>query len=128
MLLGSEIGYAHLADLALITERGQRLSQLRGMGEQVGTMNLVQVDDIDVEAGERRLAGRSNGRGARVVGRGRSDPSLGGQHHAVAQFGGCGQDPAKVGLGLPESGSAPVEPVHIGGVHQVDAEPQSRLQ
>ena len=128
VLLGGEIRYAHFADLPLIAQRGQCGGQLGRMGEQIGPVDLVEVDYVDPEASERCLTGGGDSRWARVVGGGWGDPSLGGQHHPISQLGRRGQNSTQVALGLAESGPAPVEAVHIGGVHQVHAEIQCGLQ
>ena len=47
---------ADLADLAGVTQLGERFGDVGGMAVQVGTVDLVEVDHVDLQAAQRRLA------------------------------------------------------------------------
>ena len=54
---GDEVGDAEVADLALLEEGVEGGGDFVGVHEQVGTVELVDVDGVDVEAFEGFLAG-----------------------------------------------------------------------
>jgi len=91
-------------------------------------VNLVQVNRFDIQATETVVAGRNEVLLARVVGRGRANAALGGQHHAIPQLGVSGQNRTQQLFVSPETGAAPIEAVHVSGVNQIHARVQSGLQ
>ena len=115
------IRHPDFADLALLAEAGQRGSHIGGVGVQVGTVDLVQVDHVDPEAPERIVARRAQPFVGAVVGNRRTDAALRGQDQPIAQAGSSGEHPTEQCLDLAEPGAAPVQAVDVGRVDQVHA-------
>jgi len=122
------VGHPDGAHLALGDQRAEGVGERRRMGEQVGPVDLVEVDHVDPEAPQRGLARSPQRRGRGVVGHRRHDPTLGGQHDAVSQAGAGGEDPAEERLVGPESGAAPVEAVDVGVIDEVHPQADRGLE
>ena len=101
---------ADLADLAGVTEFSERCGDVGGMAVQVGTVDLVEVDHVDLQAAQRRLARGPQVLRRRVVRRRRHDATLGGEHHPVAQRRRCRDHVAR---GSPRPDRTPCHPSRI---------------
>ena len=107
-----------VADLARVHQLGHRPDRLLDRHVGVDAVLVVEVDVVDPEAPQRRVAGRPHvvraavdAAHARVVGVAH-DAELGGQHHLVAAVGDRPPDQLLVGA----------RAVHVGGVEQRDPE------
>ena len=121
------VGYADRPNLALANQRRKRLGDLSGMGEHVGSVDLVEVDHLDTESPKAGLDRRAKVGVARVVRNRRHDAALGGEHHAVAQAGCLSEHLAEQFFVATEAGAVVVEAVHVGRVDQIHANIERRL-
>ena len=116
--LGRRLREPQEADLAGIDELGHRADGLLDRDVGVDAVLVVEVDVVDAQAPQRRVARVHHVLGAAVDAARRGvlgvadDPELGGQHHLVAPVGDRLADELLVG----------VRPVHVGGVEQRDPE------
>ena len=111
------LGEAEVAHLPLLHELRHRADRLLDRRLQVDPVLVVEVDRLDSETTERRLAGRANVRGAAVDAeelavRAADVPELGRQHDAFA--------PA--GNRLPDEPLVCAPTVRVGGVEERDPE------
>jgi len=93
------------------------------MRQEIGTVDLVEVDRVDVKAAQRVVAGLGQPARRGVVGNTRPDAALGREHHAIAQARRRRQDPPQVRLDPAE-----LEAVDVRGVDQVHAQVERRVQ
>ena len=115
--LAGDLGQAQVADLALGHEFGHRADGLLDLGRLRRPVQVVQVDDVDAQPGQRRLAGPLDVGGlaaddaVRVAGR-PVDAELRGQLHLVAPVCDAAADQHLVVAGA----------VDVGGVDERHAE------
>ena len=74
---GEEVRHPEVAHLAARAERVERLGDLLGVHEQVGPVELVEVDRLDPQPRERAVGARENVLGGEVVPPGRPSGSFG---------------------------------------------------
>ena len=98
----------------------QHARHFQRMGEDVGPVDLPQIDHIGAQAAQRGIDRRVQVGRALVIGQRRQDSALGGEHHPRAQAGFGRKHFAQQRFGIAET-AGPVEAIDIRRVQQGDA-------